>query len=388
MQDPHPAKKARRVATADVQDAASDQQPTTVPLVSLAPSVANDLSTTQLGSLFVNSIGVGTLPLGVTYPDAAAVPDRAAILDLIGQARRACAPRSLFVDTADTYCRDGTDLHSLEKVLGDIQDDANTVIGTKAGMARIGTVSTSWRPGNTSAAGVAASITAACTALGRSTGNDSAPLYLFQLHHCDGPKVTAPGGIEDSLAGVWPSVAAGRVLHVGICNATAAILRRAHAAAAAAGHKLASIQNEYSYWNRDAEVDLPPGSAASSKKGTLRAAADIGVTFIAYAPLGGLQARRGARRIEHDWPAVAAVASSRQRRAEASGSGGGSPCSATAVYLAYLLHRARRVSGPHGRVMMIVGARTAAHAAESVEAAALRLEPAEVDALDKAWPRK
>lgn len=184
-------------------------------------------------------------------------------------------------------------------------------------------------------------------------------------------------------------------------------------------HPPAVPGRRYSFYCRDAEQEKPPGAAASSGKGVLRAAAELGVVFIAHSPFGGLKARRAERIIARDFPAAAEVAAGRARVRGGGDGGGGSggdhsaagdgseaavgvaadgaaalaapaqpstaPPSTAAVYLAYLLLRARRASGPSGRVIIIAGARTAAHAADSARAARLALTPGEVAALDAAW---
>ena len=245
-------------------------------------------------------------------------------------------------------------------------------IATKTGMSRTASQeSNSWRPGGASPAQVAAAVDASCEALGLGLTPDHS-LFLWQLHHTDEAKLVAPGGVEASLAPVFALVRAGRVSHVGEFTATAGMLARAHSASLAAGAGgIARVQNEYSVWCREAEQERPPGAAASSKKGVLAAAAAAGATFIAYAPLGGLKSRRGERSLVADFPVCAEVASAR--------GGGVSP---HAVYLAYLLQRARRFGGA---ALLIVGARTAPHAADSVSAARLRLTGAEVAKLDAAW---
>ena len=232
--EPLPPPKKARTATA------VDELTTVAPAATPAGDGAEHAATT-IGGHRVSAIGLGTLPLGVVYPDAARVPDAAGVRAVVAAATSAAAPRTLFVDTGDTYCEDGRSLHSLERVLAEVPS-AGIALATKTGMARVGAESTSWRPGNTSPAGVAAAIAASCAALG--AGAPGKPLFLWQLHHTDAPSLVAPGGIEASLDAVWPLVREGRIANVGICNATVDMLHRAAAAARAAGLALASVQNE------------------------------------------------------------------------------------------------------------------------------------------------
>ena len=89
-----------------------------------------------------------------------------------------------------------------------------------------------------------------------------------------------------------------------------------------------------------------------------------GITFVGYAPLGGLKARRGERKLAQDYPKLAALAQLKG-------------VSVQAATLAALLHRGRALGA---RVVLIPGARTAAHAADSCGAATLALTRAELDA--------
>ena len=61
----------------------------------------------------------------------------------------------------------------------------------------------------------------------------------------------------------------GKVRHLGLSEAGAGTVRRAHAV-----HPLAALESEYSLWTRDAEEDWLP---------TCR---ELGIGYVAYAPLG------------------------------------------------------------------------------------------------------
>ena len=64
-------------------------------------------------------------------------------------------------------------------------------------------------------------------------------------------------------------VTAGKVLFIGLSEASPATIRRAHAV-----HPLTALQSEYSLWTRDPEDEVLP---------TLR---ELGIGFVAYSPLG------------------------------------------------------------------------------------------------------
>jgi aryl-alcohol dehydrogenase-like predicted oxidoreductase len=64
-------------------------------------------------------------------------------------------------------------------------------------------------------------------------------------------------------------VTEGKILHIGLSEAGAETIRRAHAV-----HPVAALQTEYSLWTRDPETDLLP---------LLR---ELGIGFVPYSPLG------------------------------------------------------------------------------------------------------
>lgn len=88
---------------------------------------------------------------------------------------------------------------------------------------------------------------------------------LLYLHRVD--PATA---IEESFGTLGELVAAGKISHLGICEAAPATIRRAHAVA-----PLAAVQTEYSLFTRDVEDN-----------GVLAACRDLGIGFVGYAPLG------------------------------------------------------------------------------------------------------
>jgi aryl-alcohol dehydrogenase-like predicted oxidoreductase len=75
--------------------------------------------------------------------------------------------------------------------------------------------------------------------------------------------------IEDTVGALAELVAAGKVLHIGLSEASPATIRRAHAV-----HPITALQTEYSLWTRDPEADLLP---------LLR---ELGIGFVPYSPLG------------------------------------------------------------------------------------------------------
>ena len=75
--------------------------------------------------------------------------------------------------------------------------------------------------------------------------------------------------IEDTVGAMAELVKAGKVRHLGLSEASARTIRRAHVV-----HPIAAVQSEYSLWERDVEQDVLP---------TLR---ELGIGFVPYSPLG------------------------------------------------------------------------------------------------------
>jgi aryl-alcohol dehydrogenase-like predicted oxidoreductase len=75
--------------------------------------------------------------------------------------------------------------------------------------------------------------------------------------------------IEETVGAMAELVAEGKVRHLGLSEASAETIRRAHAV-----HPIAAVQSEYSLWTRDVEEEVLP---------TLR---ELGIALVAYSPLG------------------------------------------------------------------------------------------------------
>jgi aryl-alcohol dehydrogenase-like predicted oxidoreductase len=97
----------------------------------------------------------------------------------------------------------------------------------------------------------------------RHLGTDHIDLYY--LHRVD-PAVP----VEESVGALAELVTAGKVRHIGLCEAAPATIRRAHAV-----HPLAAVQTEYSLFERGIEHD-----------GVLDTLRELGIGLVAYSPLG------------------------------------------------------------------------------------------------------
>src|SRR6185436_11476625 len=87
---------------------------------------------------------------------------------------------------------------------------------------------------------------------------------LYYQHRVD-PEVE----IEETVGAMKELVEAGKVLHLGLSEASPKTIRRAHAV-----HPITALQTEYSLWTRDPEDEILP---------TVR---ELGIGFVPYSPLG------------------------------------------------------------------------------------------------------
>jgi aryl-alcohol dehydrogenase-like predicted oxidoreductase len=87
---------------------------------------------------------------------------------------------------------------------------------------------------------------------------------LFYQHRVD-PSVP----IEDTVGAMADLVKAGKVRALGLSEASAATIRRAHAV-----HPIAAVQSEYSLWSREPEGQVLP------------LCRELGIGFVPYSPLG------------------------------------------------------------------------------------------------------
>ena len=91
-----------------------------------------------------------------------------------------------------------------------------------------------------------------------------ATIDLYYQHRVD-PKVP----IEDTVGALAEHVRAGKVRYIGLSEASAATLERAHRV-----HPITALQSEYSLWSREPEADV------------LAVCRRLGVGFVPYSPLG------------------------------------------------------------------------------------------------------
>lgn len=158
-----------------------------------------------------------------------------------------------FLDTADMYGI-GANERLLSRLL--LARRSEVVVATKFGHVR------SAEGAVTRIDGSPAYVRQACDASLERLGVDHIDLYY--QHRVD---KTVP--IEETVGAMAELVKAGKVRHLGLSEASAATIRRAHAV-----HPIAAVQTEYSLWSRDVEAEILP---------TCR---QLGIALVPYSPLG------------------------------------------------------------------------------------------------------
>jgi aryl-alcohol dehydrogenase-like predicted oxidoreductase len=158
-----------------------------------------------------------------------------------------------FFDTADTYGH-GHNEELVGRFLKGKRD--KVVLATKFGIVR--------KPGTYERRvdNSPAYVRSACDASLKRLGVERIDLYYMHRRNSDVP-------VEDSVGAMAELVGEGKVKALGLSEVSVETLRRAHKV-----HPIAALQSEYSLWTRDPE------------QGMLQACAELGVTFVAYSPLG------------------------------------------------------------------------------------------------------
>jgi aryl-alcohol dehydrogenase-like predicted oxidoreductase len=204
------------------------------------------MQTRRLGSLSVSALGLGCMGMSEFY----GTPDEAESLATIN---RALDLGCTFLDTADMY-GPFTNEMLVGKAIAGRRDQV--ALATKFGNER--REDGSWVGVN----GRPEYVRQACDASLLRLGVDHIDLYY--QHRVD---TRLP--IEETVGAMSSLVEAGKVVNLGLSEAAAATIRRAHAV-----HPITALQSEYSLFTRDVEAEILP---------TVR---ELGIGFVAYSPLG------------------------------------------------------------------------------------------------------
>lgn len=204
------------------------------------------MKTRQLGDLTVSEIGLGCMGMSEFYGE----PNEDEAIKTIHLALDSGVN---FVDTADMYGP-----FTNEKLVGKAIKGRRSeiILATKFGNER--REDGSWVRIN----GTPEYVRKACEASLSRLGTDYIDLYY--LHRVD---TTVP--IEETVGAMADLVKAGKVRYLGLSEAAAETIRRAHKV-----HPITALQSEYSLWTRDPENEI---------FNTIR---ELGIGFVAYSPLG------------------------------------------------------------------------------------------------------
>jgi aryl-alcohol dehydrogenase-like predicted oxidoreductase len=202
----------------------------------------------SIGELKVSRIGLGAMSMSGYY-NIGAGSDAESIRTI----HRALELGVTHIDTAEIY----GPYHNEELVGRAIKDRRDQVVlATKFGFVS----HSGGGPGviDSSPANIRAAVEGSLKRL----GTDHIDLYY--QHRVD-PKTA----IEDTVGALAELVAEGKIRYIGLSEAGADTIRRAHAV-----HPITALQTEYSLWSRDPEAVLLP---------LLR---ELGIGFVPYSPLG------------------------------------------------------------------------------------------------------
>jgi aryl-alcohol dehydrogenase-like predicted oxidoreductase len=309
------------------------------------------METRRLGTrgLEVSALGLGCMGMSEFY----GTTDEA---EAIATIHRALELGITFLDTADVY---GTGAN--EQLVGKaIQGRRDAVVvATKFGNVR----GPKGEPLGIS--GKPDYVRSACEASLERLGVETIDLYYQHRVDLETP-------IEETVGAMAELVQEGKVRQLGLSEASAATIRRAHAV-----HPITALQTEYSLWTRDPEPEILP---------TVR---ELGIGFVAYSPLGrgflagrirspeDLEAtdfrRRGPRfqaeNLERNLELVAQV----EELAEEKG------VTPSQLALAWVLSRG-------DDVVPIPGTKRRTYLEENVAALEVELSDEELERLDRAFP--
>ncbi|XP_057475686.1 probable aldo-keto reductase 2 [Actinidia eriantha] len=201
----------------------------------------------KLGSqgMEVSAQGLGCMGMSVCRPPK---PEE----DMIKLIHHAVHSGVTFLDTADIYGPHTNEVLLGKALKGGMREQVE--LATKFGI--------SFADGNREVRGDPAYVRAACEGSLKRLQIDCIDLYY--QHRID---TRVP--IEITMGELKKLIEEGKIKYIGLSEASAATIRRAHAV-----HPITAIQLEWSLWTRDVEEEIVP---------TCR---ELGIGIVAYSPLG------------------------------------------------------------------------------------------------------
>jgi aryl-alcohol dehydrogenase-like predicted oxidoreductase len=161
-----------------------------------------------------------------------------------------------FLDTAEMYGP-----HTNEELVGRALKDRRdeVVLATKFGIRADPTPE---QPNRRVLDGSPANVRRSIEGSLKRLGTDHVDLYYQHRIDPDTP-------IEETVGALAELVQEGKVRHIGLSEASADTIRRAHAT-----YPITAVQSEYSLWSRDIEAEVIP------------ALRELGIGLVAYSPIG------------------------------------------------------------------------------------------------------
>jgi len=209
------------------------------------------MRTARLGRLTVSCLGLGCMGMSTSYGSPAERDD----VESIATIHRALDLGCNLIDTADSYGV-GANERLLGRALSSRRAEAS--LATKFGLVPAGGPDRA--PGGVD--GRPAHVQEAIDASLRNLGTDHVDLWY--LHRVD---KQVP--IEETVGAMAEQVVLGKVRYLGLSEASAATIRRAHAT-----HRISAVQSEWSLWTRDPEASILP------------VCRELGIGFVPFSPLG------------------------------------------------------------------------------------------------------